>query len=316
MAIEAQGLEIQIGARTLLHPTNFHVAKGDKIGLVGRNGAGKTTLTRVITGDMLPTAGKVRVSGKLGYLPQDTHAADPEQTALDRMMSARDIASIIKRIRKAEKEMTDPDPDVMTKAMNRYDKAMQDFEKAGGYAAQSEATAMAASLGLPQDVMGQQLGTLSGGQRRRIELARILFSDADTLILDEPTSGLDPVSRDELLKILSEYIEDGEHSVLFSTHITGDLERAADYITYISYGELYFTGSKDDFVDMFRIVKGGIEELSDDLKNKAAGIRTFPTGFEALMKTQDISGFPNLTVDPATIDEIVVFTSKKGDDYE
>ena len=65
MAIEAQELEIQIGARTLLHPTNFHVAKGDKIGLVGRNGAGKTTLTRVITGDMLPTAGKVRVSGKL-----------------------------------------------------------------------------------------------------------------------------------------------------------------------------------------------------------------------------------------------------------
>ena len=140
--------------------------------------------------------------------------------------------------------------------------------------------------------------------------------DAKLLILDEPTSGLDPVSRDELLKILSEYIEDGEHSVLFSTHITGDLERAADYITYISYGELYFTGSKDDFVDMFRIVKGGIEELSDDLKNKAAGIRTFPTGFEALMKTEDISGFPNLTVDPATIDEIVVFTSKKGDDYE
>ena len=199
MAIEAQGLEIQIGARTLLlHPTNFHVAKGDKIGLVGRNGAGKTTLTRVITGDMLPTAGKVRVSGKLGYLPQDTHAADPEQTALDRMMSARDIASIIKRIRKAEKEMTDPDPDVMTKAMNRYDKAMQDFEKAGGYAAQSEATAMAASLGLPQEVMGQQLGTLSGGQRRRIELARILFSDADTLILDEPTNHLDADSLEWL----------------------------------------------------------------------------------------------------------------------
>lgn len=111
-------------------------------------------------------------------------------------------------------------------------------------------------------------------------------------------------------------VEDGEHSVWFSTHITGDLERAADYITYISYGELFFTGSKDDFVDMFRIVKGGIEELSDDLKNKAAGIRTFPTGFEALMKTEDISVFSNLTVEPATIDEIVVFTSKKGDDYE
>ena len=157
---------------------------------------------------------------------------------------------------------------------------------------------------------------LSKGMQMKLMLACAFSYDAKLLILDEPTSGLDPVSRDELLKILSEYIEDGEHSVLFSTHITGDLERVADYITYISYGELFFTGSKDDFVDIFRIVKGGIEELSDDLKNKAAGIRTFPTGFEALMKTEDISGFSNLTVEPATIDEIVVFTSKKGDDYE
>ena len=105
-------------------------------------------------------------------------------------------------------------------------------------------------------------------------------------------------------------------SVSYTHLITGDLERVADYITYISYGELFFAGSKDDFVDMFRIVRGGIEELSDDLKNKAAGIRTFPTGFEALVKTEDISSFSNLTVEPAAIDEIVVFTSKKGDDYE
>ena len=133
---------------------------------------------------------------------------------------------------------------------------------------------------------------------------------------DEPTSGLDPVSRDELLQILSEYIEDGEHSVLFSTHITGDLERAADYITYISYGELFFSGSKDEFVDMFRIVKGGTEELSADLKEKAVGVRTFPTGFEALVKTEDTGAFSPLSIEPATIDEIVVFTSKKGDDYE
>ncbi len=114
----------------------------------------------------------------------------------------------------------------------------------------------------------QKVKELSKGMQMKLMLACAFSYDAKLLILDEPTSGLDPVSRDELLKILSEYIEDGEHSVLFSTHITGDLERAADYITYISYGELYFTGSKDDFVDMFRIVKGGIEELSDDLKNR------------------------------------------------
>lgn len=92
----------------------------------------------------------------------------------------------------------------------------------------------------------QKVKELSKGMQMKLMLACAFSYDAKLLILDEPTSGLDPVSRDELLKILSEYIEDGEHSVLFSTHITGDLERAADYITYISYGELYFTGSKDD----------------------------------------------------------------------
>ena len=106
---------------------------------------------------------------------------------------------------RAEKDMTDPDPDVMSKAMTRYDKAMQDFDKAGGYAAQSEAISMAASLGLPQEVMEQQLGTLSGGQRRRIELARILFSNADTLILDEPTNHLDMRSKDILKNAIMKY---------------------------------------------------------------------------------------------------------------
>ena len=119
-----------------------------------------------------------------------------------------------------------------------------------------------------------------------------------------------------MLQILSEYIEDGEHSVLFSTHITGDLERAADYITYISYGELFFSGIKDEFVDMFRIIKGGRNELSADLQAKAIGVRIFPTGFEALVKTEDIGAFPALDIEPAAIDEIVVFTSRKGEDYE
>ena len=229
MPIDAQALTIQIGARTLLNPTDFHVTKGDKIGLVGRNGAGKTTLTRVITGEMLPAGGSVRVSGGLGYLPQDTHAADPEQSVLDRIMSARDIASIVSRIRKAEKEMTNPDPDIMTKAMNRYDKAMQDFEKAGGYAVQSEAISMATSLGLPQEVMRQSLGTLSGGQRRRIELARILFSDADTLILDEPTNHLDADS----IIWLRNYLKRFEGGFLVISHSTELLDEVVNKVWHL-----------------------------------------------------------------------------------
>ena len=156
---------------------------------------------------------------------------------------------------------------------------------------------------------------LSGGQWQWIALARALMGDRPVLILDEPTSGLDPVSRDELLSILAAYIEDGEHSVLFSTHITEDLERAADYITYLRYGELVFSGSKEEFVNGFRMAKGGREELTPELRSRAAGIRTFPTGFEALIRAQDAAAFSHLEIEPASIDEIVVFTSKEGETH-
>lgn len=205
MPITATDLEIRIGARQLLAPTTFTVQKGDRIGLVGRNGAGKTTLTRVVTGDMLPAGGKVNVTGTLGYLPQSTHAADPNQIALDRIMSARDIAALLKRIRKTEAEMTSTDPDVMAKALKRYDRLQGEFENAGGYAAQSEAIVMGEALGIDQETLRRPLGTLSGGERRRIELARILFSGADTLILDEPTNHLDASSIAWLKKQLQAY---------------------------------------------------------------------------------------------------------------
>ena len=125
--------------------------------------------------------------------------------------------------------MTNPDPDIMTKAMNRYDKAMQDFDKAGGYAAQSEAIAMADGLGLPQDVMQRPLGTLSGGQRRRIELARILFSDADTLILDEPTNHLDADSIEWLRGFLKKY----EGGFLVISHSTELLDEVVNKVWHL-----------------------------------------------------------------------------------
>ena len=101
--------------------------------------------------------------------------------------------------------------------------------------------------------------------------------------------------------------------MLFSTHITEDLERAADYITYLRYGELVFSGSKEEFVNGFRMAKGGREELTPELRARAAGIRTFPTGFEALIRAQDAAAFSHLEIEPASIDEIVVFTSKEGE---
>ncbi|MCM1012464.1 MULTISPECIES: ABC-F family ATP-binding cassette domain-containing protein [unclassified Brevibacterium] len=192
--IQASGLEVAVGARTLMSDVSFRVDKGDRVGLVGRNGAGKTTLTKVIMGGHPATSGTVSISGSVGYLPQDPRSGDLEATAKERILGARDLDVLVKRLRKAERQMASPDENVAAKAIDRYPRIEAEFVAAGGYAAESEAYAIAANLGLDEDLVNQEIGTLSGGQRRRVELARILFSAPDTMILDEPTNHLDAES--------------------------------------------------------------------------------------------------------------------------
>jgi len=141
-------------------------------------------------------------------------------------------------------------------------------------------------------------------------LAVAFSHDAKLLILDEPTSGLDPVARDELLETLAKFIQDGERSVLFSTHITSDLEKIADYITFINNGRLIFTGIKDEFIDSFRLVKGGKEDLTPDVKAHLIGYREYDSGFEGIMYTEYATLFPNLLAEKSSIDNIIVFTYK------
>ncbi|MEY4311536.1 MAG: hypothetical protein RLZZ571_306 [Actinomycetota bacterium] len=188
--IQATGIELRAGADLLLQGATFRIDAGDRVGLVGRNGAGKTTLTKVLAGQNQPAAGTVAATG-VGYLPQDPRTGDLEVVALDRILSARGLDVLVKRMRSLEVEMASTDEDVRDKAMRKYTNAEAEFQTAGGYAAESEASSLAASVGLTPNVLKQTLGTLSGGQRRRIELARILFSDAQTLLLDEPTNHLD-----------------------------------------------------------------------------------------------------------------------------
>jgi ATPase subunit of ABC transporter with duplicated ATPase domains len=189
--ISAQGLELRAGARLLLAAASFQVSAGDKIGLVGRNGAGKTTLARVLAGEGLPAAGRVRRTGSVGYLPQDTRIGDLDAVAMDRVLSARGLDEVMTGMREAEAQMSDPDPGRRDAGLRRYGHLEERLTVLGGYAAQAEAASLAASLGLPGRVLQQPLRTLSGGQRRRIELARILFGGAETLLLDEPTNHLD-----------------------------------------------------------------------------------------------------------------------------
>ena len=182
-------LELRAGARALLSNVTFRVQPGDRIGLVGRNGAGKTTLTKTLAGETLPAAGSITRAGEIGYLPQDPRTGDLDTLARDRVLSARGLDEIVRKMEKLQVEMSErpDDPDVLV----RYGKLEERFTALDGYGAEAEASRICSNLGLPTRALEQRIGTLSGGQRRRIELARILFSGATTLLLDEPTNHLD-----------------------------------------------------------------------------------------------------------------------------
>ncbi len=203
--INVRDLEIRIGARVLMQDVNFRVDRGDKVGLVGRNGAGKTTLTKILAGDGQPTAGTVEKSGEIGYLPQDPRTGDPEELARTRILNARGLGDLLAQMERASEDMGSIDEKVYNSAMKRYANAEERFVAQGGYAAEAEAAAIASNLGLKDHILNQPLKTLSGGQRRRIELARILFSNAETMILDEPTNHLDADSVIWLRDFLKSY---------------------------------------------------------------------------------------------------------------
>ncbi len=227
--ISVANLELRVGARLLMDEVNFRIDKGDKIGLVGRNGAGKTTMTKVLAGESQPTAGEVSSRGSIGYLPQDPRTPDMEQLARDRILSARGLDKIINKLARTRAEMASEDPNIAAKAMRRYDRLDAEFIAGGGYAAESEAAAICSNLDLPDRILDQPLRTLSGGQRRRVELARILYSDAETLLLDEPTNHLDADS----ISWLRDFLKNYSGGVLMISHDTGLLEATVNKVLYL-----------------------------------------------------------------------------------
>ncbi|MDT7731966.1 MAG: hypothetical protein QOK45_2219 [Mycobacterium sp.] len=210
--ITATDLEVRAGARTLLSTDGaaLRVQPGDRIGLVGRNGAGKTTTMRILAGEGEPYAGSVARAGEIGYLPQDSKEGDLDMLARDRVLSARGLDTLLSDLEKQQALMAEvADDATRDKAIRRYGQLEERFAALGGYAAESEAGRICASLGLPERVLTQPLHTLSGGQRRRVELSRILFAASDTgsgsattLLLDEPTNHLDADSLGWLREFL------------------------------------------------------------------------------------------------------------------
>jgi ATPase subunit of ABC transporter with duplicated ATPase domains len=227
--IVASGIELRAGARLLLSDGSFQVAEGDRIGLVGRNGAGKTTLCKVLSGTALPAAGTVRHTGSIGYLPQDPRTGDLDVLALDRVLSARGLDEVRAQMRRAEAQMSDPDAAVAERAIKRYGTLSDRLAVLGGYAAESEAASLTASLGLAERVLHQPLHTLSGGQRRRIELARILFGDTQALLLDEPTNHLDADS----ITWLRDHLKNHRGGLIVISHDVSLLETVVNKVFHL-----------------------------------------------------------------------------------
>ena len=199
--LQAQSLTVEIGGRTVVESADFTVMPRDKVGIVGRNGAGKTSLFRVLGGEEEPTSGRVVRRGAFGYLPQDPRIAGVHDSrrAISHVLSGRSIDEQLERIEKLRIAMEEsPSED----AVRRFSRAEELFASAGGYAAEGEARSIAAGLGVPDARLELPIGVLSGGERRRVELARILFAGSEVLCLDEPTNHLDIDAKEWLLGFL------------------------------------------------------------------------------------------------------------------
>ncbi|WP_086668746.1 ABC-F family ATP-binding cassette domain-containing protein [Lentzea kentuckyensis] len=245
--ITATDMELRAGSRILVSGANLRVQPGDRIGLVGRNGAGKTTSLRVLAGEGQPYGGAITRKGELGYLPQDPREGDLSVIAKDRVLSARGLDQLLRDMEKAQSKMAElVDPDELDVAVTKYGKLEERFSSLGGYAAESEAARICSNLGLPDRVLAQPLSTLSGGQRRRVELARILFAASEAgigaksstiLLIDEPTNHLDAdsitwlrgflKSHDGGLVVIShdvELLDDVVNKVWFLDAIRGEVD--------------------------------------------------------------------------------------------
>ncbi|HKW70859.1 MAG TPA: ATP-binding cassette domain-containing protein, partial [Candidatus Dormibacteraeota bacterium] len=187
--LQVRGLAVDVVERRVISDASFTVAAGDKVGLVGRNGAGKTSLLKVLAGENDAAAGVALRRGTLGYVPQNPRPrAEASATALSHILSGRGLDRAAAHLEELHRRL---EHDHSAATIERYAEAEERYRHAGGYSGESDARRIAAGLGLRLDRVDMPVSVLSGGERRRVELARVLFAQPDLLLLDEPTNHLD-----------------------------------------------------------------------------------------------------------------------------
>lgn len=262
---------------------SFSLPKGYIMGFIGRNGAGKTTTIRSMLNMARPDSGEINIFG---------------------MDSVKNSVEIKKRIGVVFDDLCLPShlniEDIEHLLKNFYP-----------LWSSSEFFRRTESFSLPRN---KKIKSFSKGMKMKLMIAAALSHQAELLILDEPASGLDPVARSELMDIISEFISDEDHSVLFSTHIISDVERFADYITILHNGQVWSTGEKDTVLERYIILKGGNNELSDGIRKNSLGIKESRLGFEALWDTENEFNLPaDMEFDKPTLEDILVFIERNDE---
>ena len=261
---------------------SFNLPKGYIMGFIGANGAGKTTTIKLILNMIKRDSGEIKVFG-LDNIREEERIKEQIGVVFDECYYLEDWT-----LNDVEKAVS-----MFYKNWNSsiYEKYLKEFN-------------------LARD---KKVKDLSRGMRMKLMIAVAFSHEAKLLILDEPTSGLDTVARDEFLDILRDYIEDEEKSVIFSSHITSDIEKIADYITYINNGKIIFTGEKDEFLEKYCIIKGGKEDITESQKKEIIGLRIHSTGFEGLIELKKAVGFSSkVIIEKASLDEIMIYMNKEA----
>ncbi|MDQ3107798.1 MAG: ATP-binding cassette domain-containing protein [Actinomycetota bacterium] len=243
--LQARSLSVEVGGRLTLVEATFTVRAGDKVGLVGRNGAGKTSMLKVIAGEAPPYAGAVTHQGDFGYLLQEARprGSGVDSTALSHILSGRGLDEQAQRMEKLRLRLEE---DPSERNVARYSRAEEEYQSNGGYAAESDVRKICAGLGLTADRVDLSVDVLSGGERRRVELARILFAGSDVLLLDEPTNHLDTDAKSWLMTFLRGY----RGALLVVSHDLDLLDEAITRVLHLDEGTLVeYKGTYSQYVD-------------------------------------------------------------------
>lgn len=262
-----------------LDNVSFSLEKGYIMGFIGRNGAGKTTTLKSMLRFVHPDCGNVSINGF--DIEKDEFAVKNSigfVSGLDGFYNSKKIKQVTDITKKFFSNWSD---ETYKNLLEKFNLDENKFIK-----------------------------NLSAGMKVKYQLAIAMSHDARLLILDEPTSGLDPVSRDELVILFQDYVADGEHSILFSTHVISDLEKCADYITYIKKGKILDSCDVVSFKEKYLLVNGKKEDLTDELKSKLIGLHEHNFGFEGMILKSDKELFAKCEITQPSMEEIMVHTER------